>query len=205
MSDPNDLTTREMEVLALAWQCMETEPKVSDMTLLLEAPEVNELILTASPDQYQQASTIDWRTLTFLHLKASSLSNFADTHQYTPGSASVTLGKIKRKLKLKAAASTGIMPTTNTAVPATPRKARNNAAGQPKTPKSGKRGATNGTDGDTPSKRGKKTSKSSNDNDDDEEFAAFSVKKEEISDIKNGADAFFQVATAFATNGHDQV
>jgi hypothetical protein len=29
MSDPNDLSAREMEVLALAWQCMESEPKVS--------------------------------------------------------------------------------------------------------------------------------------------------------------------------------
>jgi hypothetical protein len=30
MSDPNDLSAREMEVLALAWQCMESEPKVNN-------------------------------------------------------------------------------------------------------------------------------------------------------------------------------
>lgn len=28
MANPNELTVRENEVLALAWQCMETEPKV---------------------------------------------------------------------------------------------------------------------------------------------------------------------------------
>lgn len=28
MADPNDLSPREMEVLAFAWQCMDSEPKV---------------------------------------------------------------------------------------------------------------------------------------------------------------------------------
>jgi hypothetical protein len=28
MADKNDLTTRENEVLALAWQCFDNEPKV---------------------------------------------------------------------------------------------------------------------------------------------------------------------------------
>lgn len=28
MANPNDLTPREMEVLALAWQCMDSDPKV---------------------------------------------------------------------------------------------------------------------------------------------------------------------------------
>jgi hypothetical protein len=27
-TDPNELTARESEVLALAWQCMDTDPKV---------------------------------------------------------------------------------------------------------------------------------------------------------------------------------
>lgn len=32
-TDPNELTARESEVLALAWQCMDTDPKVCFSTL----------------------------------------------------------------------------------------------------------------------------------------------------------------------------
>lgn len=35
-ADPNELTARESEVLALAWQCMDSDPKVcfSNMRIL---------------------------------------------------------------------------------------------------------------------------------------------------------------------------
>ncbi|KAJ4384128.1 hypothetical protein N0V86_000973 [Didymella sp. IMI 355093] len=134
-----------MEVLALAWQCMESEPKIDNKKL-------------------------------------------AELTGYTEGSASVTLGKIKRKLKLKAAASTGVVNTPKKA--ATSRLAR--------TPKSGKRGATEDAAEGTPSKKGKKASKPTNDEDDDEEFGEFKVKKEEVTDINTGADTFFQEATGYA-------
>jgi len=109
--------------------------------------------------------------------------------QYTPGSANVTFGKIKRKLKAKAAGAP--------AVPATPKKA---TGGRPKTPKSNKRGATEEpAAAGTPSKKSKKVTKPQSD--DDEEFVNFTVKKEEISDMNSGADAFFKEATEYAGFG----
>ena len=45
--------------------------------------------------------------------------------------------------------------------------------------------------------------KAAND-DDDEEFGNFNVKKEEVTDINNGADTFFQEATAYAAAGEKQ-
>ncbi|KAF3049154.1 hypothetical protein E8E11_006968 [Didymella keratinophila] len=148
MSDPNDLSAREMEVLALAWQCMESEPKIDNKRL-------------------------------------------AELTGYTEGSASVTMGKIKRKLKARAAESSGVVKNT-------PKKAATPRA--PKTPKSGKRGAFEAAGEGTPTKKGKKASKPTNDDDDDndDEFANFSIKKEEVTDVNNGADAFFQEATAYA-------
>ncbi|KAJ4366655.1 hypothetical protein N0V95_000156 [Ascochyta clinopodiicola] len=155
MSNPDDLTTREMEVLALAWQCMENEPKIDTHKL-------------------------------------------AQLTGYTPGSASVTLGKIKRKLKNKAAGVT----TSN---PATPKRQINNR-GPRSTPKSSaKRGAIEDAAAVTPSKKGKKTSKLSANDDDDEEFAVFNVKKEEAEDIASGADAFFQEANAHAMADDHQI
>lgn len=103
---------------------------------------------------------------------------------YTPGSASVTFGKIKRKLKAKAAGPS--------ATPATPKKT---AAGKTKTPKSGKRGAIEEAAPGTPSKKGKKGSEPTND-DVEEEFADFKVKKEEVADINGEADVFFKEAIA---------
>lgn len=50
MSDPNDLTAREMEVLALAWQCMDNDPKVSTSSLFC-----NSHLRTATPiDEHLQ-------------------------------------------------------------------------------------------------------------------------------------------------------
>lgn len=114
----------------------------------------------------------------------------------------MTFGKIKRKLKLKANAAGSASAST---FPATPKKAA--TARNPRTSASGKRGATEdptaGTP--TPSKKGKKASKPAANDDDDEEFGNFKVKKEEVSDITNGADVFFQEATAYAAAGDDQI
>lgn len=89
------------------------------------------------------------------------------------------MGKIKRKLKLKAAGSSGVIST--------PKK-----AAVPRTPKSAKRGASETAAESTPTKKSKKTSKPAVNDDEDDEFANFSVKKEEIKDINAGADSFFQ-------------
>ncbi|KAJ4326337.1 hypothetical protein N0V94_000012 [Neodidymelliopsis sp. IMI 364377] len=154
MSDASDLSAKEMQVLALAWQCMETDPKID-------------------------------------FAKLAALTG------YTPGSANVTFGKIKRKLKAKAAATSGVP-----VAPKTPKKSTTAT-----TPKSGKRGAAgiDGATADTPSKRSKKVSKPARDEDDDEEFATLKVKKEEIDDIAAGADVFFQEMNAYAEVGRDEI
>ncbi|KAF3004226.1 hypothetical protein E8E13_007217 [Curvularia kusanoi] len=143
-TDPNELTARESEVLALAWQCMESDPKI-DFT------------------------------------KLAQLAN------YTPASASVIFGKIKRKLKAKA---TGV-----STAPATPKKSK--SARQPRTPASAKRAAASDAADGTPSKKSKKAKKPASD-DEDEEFGNFTVKREEITDINEGADAFFKEAGEYA-------
>jgi hypothetical protein len=100
---------------------------------------------------------------------------------YTPGSASVTFGNIKRKIKLlgEGLAASG---------PATPKK--NSGAATPKKsggPKStGKRGASKNDE--TPTKRRKK----GDDDDDDDEMFVPKVKKEEVSDITSGANEYFE-------------
>lgn len=116
--------------------------------------------------------------------------------QYTTASASVTFGKIKRKLKAKAA--------DPSADPETPKKG---AGRKPKTPKSNKHGATEElAAADTPSKKGRKSKKSIKPtDDDDEEFVKFTVKKEEVADINGGADAFFKEATEYAGFGGESV
>ncbi|KAF1913950.1 hypothetical protein BDU57DRAFT_328226 [Ampelomyces quisqualis] len=138
---------REMEVLALAWQCMESQPKI-DMN------------------------------------KLASLTG------YTPGSASVTFGNIKRKIKL-------LGEDLAAGGPATPKKGggpgRSKSTGG--TPKStGKRGASKsvGADDESPTKRSRKTTaKMNRDDDDDEEIFAPRVKKEELADITSGANSFY--------------
>ncbi|KAH6620452.1 hypothetical protein C7974DRAFT_234414 [Boeremia exigua] len=152
MPDSNDLTAREMEVLGLAWQCMDSDPKID-------------------------------------YTKLAQLTG------YTPGSASVTFGKIKRKLKAKAAGSS--------AVSVTPKKAAGGIPKTPKTPKSGKRGATEDAATGTPSKKGKKASKAVNDEEEDE-FDNLPIKKEEVAEVNAIADGFFKEATAYAAFGDDQ-
>lgn len=108
---------REMEVLALAWQCMETQPKVHT-----SIPPCNSL---TQPQ-------IDM-------VKLGSLAG------YTTASASVTFGKIKSKLKLLGQSLQDMpsMPGTpskstpkkKAATPtSTPRKRKNTAAAADATP-----------------------------------------------------------------------
>ncbi|KAJ4358482.1 uncharacterized protein N0V89_003066 [Didymosphaeria variabile] len=97
-------TAREMEVLALAWQCFESEPKID-------------------------------------------IKKLARLTGYTEGSASVTIGKIKRKLKAHGAgAGAGVSGGTPASTPK-----KTNAA---KTPKSAKRGADK-TFNESPAKKKK--------------------------------------------------
>jgi hypothetical protein len=95
---------------------------------------------------------------------------------YTTGSASVTFGKIKRKMKQHAE---GPSPAS------TPRKP---AAG------SKKRGPT-GRDEETPRK--KKAAKHYDSDDDDEEFKHVKVKKEEKNELLQGADQYFKQEEAY--------
>ncbi|KAF2132106.1 hypothetical protein P153DRAFT_184310 [Dothidotthia symphoricarpi CBS 119687] len=133
------LSPREMEVLALAWQCMESQPKI-DMT------------------------------------KLASLTG------YTTGSASVTFGNIKRKIKLlgESLSSNGPATPKKTGGPgrskATP--ASTSTSGRKK-----KRGAADNGAADTPSKKKKKAAHDYDGDDVDEEFVVPKVKKEEVQDL----------------------
>jgi len=105
---------------------------------------------------------------------------------YTKQSATVTLGKIKKKMRNAASASC--------AIPVTPKKS---AASTPKSKSGGKRVIsalpTDDDDdhigvGETPSKKAKKERKIK---DDDDEFASVKVKKEECNDLLASANDFF--------------
>ncbi|KAI4936414.1 hypothetical protein J4E85_001744 [Alternaria conjuncta] len=131
------LSAREIEVLALAWQCVDPQPKV-DM------------------------------------VKLAALTG------YTPGSASVTFGNIKRKLKNMAAGASEDSP-------ATPAKSRSGgrarATTATSTPK--KRGATAAPSSASKRRAARQPSPSvsdgNNDDDDDDDFGLHGpkVKKEE--------------------------
>lgn len=118
------------------------------------------------------------------------VAKLASLTGYTAGSASVTLGKIKRKLKDHA----GQFSASN---PATPKKS-NTGAGVPKTPKStGKRGAKGAANDESPTKKqntgkkGKGKRAGADDDDDEEEFKVANIKKEEQTELLNGANDFF--------------
>lgn len=124
------------------------------------------------------------------------MNKLASLTGYTPGSACVTFGNIKRKIKLlgEGLAANG---------PATPKNGHAGKNGGPKTPKSsGKRSkaATENVVEGTPSKRSKKASlkKRTADDDDDDEFLFGNVKKEELADITTGADDFYAQAARAA-------
>jgi hypothetical protein len=99
---------------------------------------------------------------------------------YTTGSASVTLGKIKRKMKQHAEGASPI---------STPRK---HTAGTKK------RGPA-GRDEETPRK--KKAAKRY-DSDDEEEFKHVKVKKEERDELLHGAGQYFQQQEGYQAQGH---
>jgi hypothetical protein len=160
-------SAREMEVLALAWQCMEQQPKV-------RIPLPCHFTVT----QY----------ISYIHTDPPQvdMNKLASLTGYTPGSASVTFGNIKRKIKLlgEGLAADG---------PANPKKTGGPGRGKTgTTPKStGKRGAA-ANDDESPTKRAKKSSaKKSRSSDDDEEDIIPKVKKEELVDINEGANGFY--------------
>ncbi|KAI4651279.1 uncharacterized protein J4E78_007970 [Alternaria triticimaculans] len=133
------LSAREIEVLALAWQCVDPQPKV-DM------------------------------------VKLAALTG------YTPGSASVTFGNIKRKLKNMAAGASEDSPATPAAKSRSGGRAR--ATATTSTPK--KRGATAAAPASASKRRAARQPTSSNeasanDDDDDDDFGLNGpkVKKEE--------------------------
>ena len=109
---------------------------------------------------------------------------------YTKASAQVTFGNIKRKLKSTAPVTGGTMPNI------TPKKAGGPGRGKTGTPGSNKkRGADSD---DSPSKKTKATPKKGKKlaDDDDDEFSLPKIKKEELGDIVNDADAFYQQPVA---------
>ncbi|KAH9863115.1 hypothetical protein IAQ61_009392, partial [Plenodomus lingam] len=157
----NPLSAREMEVLALAWQCMDVQPKIDTH-------------------------------------KLASLTG------YTPGSASVTMGNIKRKLKILGDS------LTSKSGPTTPKKTVT-----PKSTAGSKRGAPAN---ETPSKRQKSGGRpkqqhsAKDDEDDDEEMTkteeSIKVKKELFEDAMDGgkedadgAFAMLEGLESFAAQG----
>ncbi|KAF2735523.1 hypothetical protein EJ04DRAFT_434820 [Polyplosphaeria fusca] len=165
-----NLSAREMEVLALAWQCMEAEPKIDTAKL-------------------------------------------ARLTGYTPNSATVTLSRIKRKLKDHAAQfdeNNPALPKNASSAAGTPKKTSGTAAaGTSKDPKStGKRATKVTATGDeSPTKKRKATAKkgkgaaSNGDDDDDEEFKVVNIKKEEHHDLLQGAQDFYNQSMPGYNNG----
>lgn len=125
------------------------------------------------------------------HTSSYLLAAPTNHSQYTHASASVTFGKIKRKLKAKAAGSS--------ASPSTPKKsAAAGATPKAKTPRTGKRATIDDAAAGTPTKKGKKAVQAADSDEDGDEMGKFLIKKEEAADVNASADAFFEEATAYA-------
>jgi hypothetical protein len=161
MSDKSvTFSPREMEVLALAWQCMETQPKVRLPSVLCIPP--------APP---HHASIFIAYALTQRQIDMDKLAALTG---YTPGSASVTLGKIKQKIKL--------VGSSTPAAPITPKRAGGPVRGKAS---SAKRGAAKANDDDeSPSKKRKAPAKKIREedieaDDDEEQFMGIGIKKEQ--------------------------
>lgn len=160
-------TPREMEVLALAWQCFESEPKVNNhhsTPSCLAHPSTNHV------------------------LPQIDIKKLARLTGYTEGSASVTIGKIKRKLKTHAASNgdgdDGTPPAS------TPKKT------PAKTPKfTGKRAANTAAAQDTPAKKRKAPQGSAPEPAvfQEEEEEEFKLKTEVEDDVEEGGyDGFYR-------------
>ena len=123
------------------------------------------------------------------------MPRLAELTGYTVGSASVTLGKIRRKMKLHAEGASA---------PSTPKKpagvSKSTPKGTPKgTPKSSpkKRTVPDSTSGSPKKKKGKQV-----DNDDDyEEFHTPHIKAEEHKDLLRDAGEFL-VKNEYASGQH---
>ncbi|KAF2857028.1 hypothetical protein T440DRAFT_503612 [Plenodomus tracheiphilus IPT5] len=153
------LSAREMEVLALAWQCMDTQPKI-DMQ------------------------------------KLASLTG------YTPGSASVTMGNIKRKLKVLGDSLSSNALTTPKKTGGGPGRGK---TGTPKTPTGTKRGATTNK---TPNKRQKKSGRQEQrdeeeDEDDGEEMLTTDETLVKEEPAEGGEEAYAMLEGLGNFVGHD--
>jgi hypothetical protein len=118
---------------------------------------------------------------------------------YTEGSASVTFGKIKRKLKSHTAGLDGA--NTNALPTSTPKKTGGPGRGKTGTPGSGAGKKRNGDGDDSPTKKAKATPKKSKklvDEDDEDEFVSPRIKKEELGDLTDTAASFYQQPTVGA-------
>lgn len=162
-------TPREMEVLALAWQCFESEPKVNNHHSTRSR--------LAHPSTNHVLPQIDIKKL-------------ARLTGYTEGSAGVTIGKIKRKLKTHAANNDDGDDGTTPA--STPKKT------PAKTPKStGKRAASTAATQDTPAKKRKAPQGSAPEpavlQEEEEEEEEFKLKTEVVDDDEEGGyDGFYR-------------
>jgi hypothetical protein len=99
------------------------------------------------------------------------MTKLASLTGYTTGSAAFTMSKIRRKLKARTAGISAASPT--------PKK----ASGRPRTNKNADEEVG------TPSKRAKKGAVA--EQDDDEEDFAPAIKKEEVSELNQGANVYF--------------
>jgi hypothetical protein len=121
---------------------------------------------------------------------------------YTEGSASVTFGKIKRKLKSHTSSLDG--GNTNALPTSTPKKNGGPGRGKVGTPGSGAGKKRNADGDDSPTKKAKATPKKSKkvmDDDDDDEFVTPKIKKEELAEVTDMAYDFYQQNTDGAHAG----
>ncbi|KAF1841562.1 uncharacterized protein K460DRAFT_293388 [Cucurbitaria berberidis CBS 394.84] len=182
---------REMEVLALAWQCMEGQPKVH------AAPSLDAATTFRVPyDPFHDK--IDMQKL-------------ARLTGYTPGSASVTFGNIKRKIKLLGDSLSGNGP-------ATPKKGGAGGRSKTATPKrsggGGKRGLT-AAQNDTPSKKRQKTGGRKareeiehedevEEEEEERDLASSVIKKEDVIEDREASYGFLNQLTQAADLGDRQ-
>ncbi|KAF2110446.1 hypothetical protein BDV96DRAFT_651084 [Lophiotrema nucula] len=148
MSEDTKFSAREMEVLALCWQCFDGEPKIN-------------------------------------------YDKLADLTGYTIGSAKTTVGNLKRKLnRITSSANANPTPGKGAGTPKTPRKRATKPADNDESPTKKRR---------TPAKKAAAAQQ-----DDEEEYSVFKIKKEEVGELNNGADAFYNQTASYATGDYPE-
>ncbi|KAJ4374292.1 hypothetical protein N0V83_003033 [Neocucurbitaria cava] len=180
---------REMEVLAIAWQCMETQPKpLNNLTIhyLMRYPEA---LRTTNPPRANNTQV--------------NMEKLARLTGYTPKSAQVTFGKITRKIKLMA-------ESLSENGPATPKKGGGGPKATPTstTSKSGGGKRTAAADNETPSKKQKNQGGGGARNKAKKEIIEHSEEEDEVDSFKvkdeEHDDAFFDALLSAAGSGNVQ-